>query len=509
MTTLLKRHPPHYTRNPLISFHTQPKTQSNNTAIKTLVQGGHFIEALQLYSKLWNHGFKPDNFTFPYILKASSQLQNPCMGLLFHSHAIKTGFDSNLYVGNSLILFYGQFGYLDVVHQLFEDMPERNIVTWTGVISAFIQNGRFEYGAKLFRAMRMAGMRPNSFTMASILPGISVGEEATQMHSLMVKCGFDSDVLVSTALLDVYAKCGHANFARQHFNELPWRNLVSWNAMISGHNYNGIAQESLELFVDMQWSEKVQPDSFTIVAVLSSCSSLASSRGGKEIHGYVYRAGFEMENFIGNGLIDMYGKCGDMELAQRVFDEMLERDVNSWTALISCYGLNGHGTKAIAIFERMKQTTSITPNSITFMAVLTACSHACLLKDGFQYFKAMSSNFGIEPAMKHYVCMVDMLGRAGQFSEVLRFINEMPIRPDARVWEALIGAASIQGDTAAADIALKCLLELEPENPDLDVQLSNIYAKAGYWDHVAEVRGRMRSNKLQKSPGLSWIETLG
>ncbi|RWR84439.1 Pentatricopeptide repeat [Cinnamomum micranthum f. kanehirae] len=467
MTALLKRHPPNYTRNPLISFHTQPRSQSNNTSIKTLVQGGNFIEALQLYSKLWNHGFKPDNFTFPYILKASSHLQNPCMGLLLHSHAIKTGFDSNLYVGNSLILFHGQFGYLDVVHQLFEDMPERNIVTWTGVISAFIQNDRFEDGAELFRAMRIA------------------------------------------ALLDVYAKCGHANFARQHFDELPWRNLVSWNAMISGYNYNGNAQVSLELFVDMQRSEKIQPDSFTIVAVLSSCSSLASSRGGKEIHGYVYRAGFERENFIGNGLIDMYGKCGDMELAQRVFNEMLERDVNSWTALISCYGLNGHGTKAIAIFERMKQTASITPNSVTFIAVLTACSHACLLQDGFQYFKAMSSNFGIEPAMKHYVCMVDMLGRAGQFSEALRFINEMPIRPDSRAWEALIGAASIRGDTAAAEIASKCLLELEPENPDLDVQLSNIHAKAGNWDHVAKIRGRMRSNKLQKSPGLSWIETLG
>ncbi|XXG41679.1 hypothetical protein AAC387_Pa01g2094 [Persea americana] len=133
----------------------------------------------------------------------------------------------------------------------------------------------------------------------------------------------------------------------------------------------------------------------------------------------VYRAG-----------LDMYGNCGDMELAQCVFDEMPERDVNSWTALISCYGLNGHGTKAIAIFERMKQTVSVTPNSVTFMAVLTACSHARLLQDDFQYFKAMSSDFGIEPAMKHHICMVDMLGRAGQFSEVLRFINEMPIRPD-------------------------------------------------------------------------------
>lgn len=508
MTTFLKRCISPYTRNPLISFHTQPKSQPNNTAIKTLAQGGHFIEALQLYSKLWNHGFKPDNFTFPYILKASSQLQNPYMGLLIHSHAIKTGFDSNLYVDNSLILFYGVFGYVDTVHQLFDKMPERNIVTWTLAISAFIQNGHFDYGAELFRAMRIEGIRPNSFTMATILPGISVEPEAAQMHGLMVKCGFDSDVLVSTALLDVYAKCGLAYFAHKHFNELPRRNLVTWNAMISGYNQNGNPRESLELFVDMQRSERIQPDSFTIVAVLCSCSSLASSRGGKEINGYVYRAGFERENFVGNALIDMYGKCGDVELAQHVFDEMPERDVNSWTALITCYGLNGHGTRAIAIFEEMKQMTSVNPNSVTFMAVLTACSHACLLQDGFRYFEAMSSYFGIEPAMKHYVCMVDMLGRAGNFSEALRFINEMPIRPDAHVWEALIGAASIQGDTATAEIASKFLLELEPENPDFDVQLSNIYAKAGYWDHVAKIRGRMRSNKFQRSPGLSWIETM-
>ncbi|XP_058076343.1 putative pentatricopeptide repeat-containing protein At3g49142 [Magnolia sinica] len=222
----------------------------------------------------------------------------------------------------------------------------------------------------------------------------------------------------------------------------------------------------------MQESNTIQPDTFTIVAILGSSSCLASLRQGKEIHGYVYRATMEHEIFVTNRLIDMYGKCGDVEKAQQVFDNMQERDVGSWTALINCYGLHGHGTRAIAVFEKMKQTPSGTPQLY----------------------------FSIDPTMKHHVCIVDMLGRAGHLMEALKFISDMPIQPDSRVWEALLGAASIRGDRTATEIAVKQLLELEPENSvELQVQLSSIYAKAGKWDDVAKIRGRMKS----KSPGIS------
>ncbi|XP_058076350.1 pentatricopeptide repeat-containing protein At3g12770-like [Magnolia sinica] len=252
MTLLLlpfiKRHGSYYPnpRQPLISFHTQqPKSHPNISTIKTLVQGGHFIQALQHYTNLWNNGHKPDNFTFPYILKASSQLPHPTIGLSIHSHAIKTGFHTDLFVGNSLILFYARFGYLDIMHRLFDEIPQKNIVTWTAIISAYSQNGQFSYAIELFHGMLVADVRPNSFTMAVILGGLCCNQGAMQIHGFMIKCGFESDVIISTALIDSYAKCGNAKFACGCFSEMTQRNLVSWNAMISGFNRSGNTQAAL------------------------------------------------------------------------------------------------------------------------------------------------------------------------------------------------------------------------------------------------------------------------
>ncbi|KAF8369945.1 hypothetical protein HHK36_032025 [Tetracentron sinense] len=494
-------------RRSLLSFHTQPKPQPTNSKIKELVLNGHFISALELYSNLFNHhGFKPDNFTFPYILKAASQLKDPTIGLLIHGHAIRTGFDSNLFVSNSLILFYGQFGNLEAIHYLFVKIPQRNIVTWTAVLSAYTQNKLFKQAIELFRTMLFAGTRPNSFTMATLIPIFGYGVGSTQIHGFSIKCGFESDIFVATALIDAYAKCGAFFSAGRVFREMPEKNIVSWNTMISGCNQNGYTKDSLQLFMEMQKSNSIQPDSFSVVTVLCCCSSLASMRHGKEIHGYVYKATLEGSVLVGNGLIDMYGKCGALDLAELVFSKMQERDVSSWTALINCYGLHGKGAKAISIFEKMKQNGDITPNSVTLIALLSACSHSFLIEDGFRYFKAMSCDYGIEPNMKHYVCMVDMLGRVGLLAEALQFINEMPIPADARVWEALLGAATIRGDTTTAEMAAKCLMELESEDPDLHVQLANTYADAGQWGNVAKIRERMQSRRFHKNPGLSSIQ---
>ncbi|KAF9616472.1 hypothetical protein IFM89_029769 [Coptis chinensis] len=421
------------------------------------------------------------------------------MGHLIHNTVIKTGFESNLFVANSLILFYGQLGKLESIRFLFDEMPVRNIVTWTAVISAFSQNHKFDSAIGYFREMQIEGVKPNSFTMATLLPSFCNSEELIQIHSFLIKCGFDCDVFVSTALIDVYAKCGSIFPAQQVFNEMPERNIVSWNAMMLGYNQNGGALVSLELFAKMRRSRNVQPDSFSVVTALNSCSVLTTLRNGKEIHGYVYKVGLEGVVFIGNGLIDMYGKCGLLEVAERVFYEMRERDVSSWTALITCYGLHGQGAKAISIFEEMKQTKSITPNSVTITAILTACSHSCLVEDGIRYFEAMTSDFGIEPTMKHYSCIVDLLGRTGFLEEALKFIAKMPIQADVRLWESLLGTAVIQGDKSIAEIAAKSLITLQSENPEVLIQLANVYAKFGRWEEVAKIRV-----VLCKTPGLSF-----
>ncbi|OVA04083.1 Pentatricopeptide repeat [Macleaya cordata] len=506
-----RRYPSSSFTNPktcFISIQAQPKQEFINPSIKQLVQTGQFYEALKLYIKLCNNGFKPDNFTFPYILKASSQLTDPTLGFLIHNQTIKTGFDSNIFVANSLILFYGKLGHLESVRYMFDKIPHRNVVTWTATISAFSQNNRFNISIEFFRYMRILGIKPNSFTLATLLPSFSYFDQSNQIHSFLIKHGFESDIFVSTALIDVYAKCGNTLSAKHVFDEMPERNLVSWNAICLGYNQNGNMRESLKLFTEMQKFDNFWPDSFSVVTALCSCSNLASLREGKEIHGYVYKANLENSVLVGNGLIDMYGKCGFLELADHVFDKMQERDVGSWTALIMCHGLHGQGVKAIEIFEKMKKTKAVTPNSVTLVAILTACSHSCLVEDGFKYFKSLNDDFGIEPAMKHYICMVDLLGRAGLLAEALKFINEMPVQADSRVWEALLGSATIQGDMVVAEIAAKNLMESESENPELCVQLANIYANSGKWDDVVKIRGSLQSMKLRKSPGVSSVQVV-
>ncbi|XP_043717958.1 pentatricopeptide repeat-containing protein At3g46790, chloroplastic-like [Telopea speciosissima] len=344
--------------------------------------------------------------------------------------------------------------------------------------------------------------------MATLLPSFSCSGGSIQIHSFLIKCGFESDIFVSTALIDTYAKCGFVNSARQVFNEIPSKNVVSWNSVITSYTQNGNAQEALKLFVELQTARDIRPDSYSIVTALCSCANLASLRQGKELHGYVYRACLGGIVIVGNGLIHMYGKCGALELSEMVFDKMQEKDVGSWTALINCYGLNGQGSKAISIFEKMKQTSSVIPNPVTWIAVLSACSHSHLKEDGFRYFKEMSADFGVKPNMKHYVCMVDMLGRAGHFQEALKFINDMPLQTNAQIWQALLGAATVQGDTAVAELAAKQLIKLVPENDDLQVQLANIYANAGRWDDVERLRGRVCSRRPQKNPGISLIQVV-
>ncbi|KAF5181580.1 Pentatricopeptide repeat-containing protein, partial [Thalictrum thalictroides] len=259
-------------------YHTQTKPHSiNNTLLKELVQSGQFIQALEYYTKHWNtSNFRPDNYTFPYILKASTQLKDPTLGLLIHNIAIKTGFGSNLFVSNSLILFYGKFGKLEYISYLFDEMPQRNIVTWTAAISALLQNYEYYQAVRFFRDMLVAGIKPNSFTMATILPCFCYMEGSIQIHGFLIKHGFESDVFVLTALIDVYAKCGFIFSAQQVFNEMPERNVVSWNAMILGYNQNGEAGVSLRLFSKMRNSGDIQPDSFSVVTALNSCSSLTA-----------------------------------------------------------------------------------------------------------------------------------------------------------------------------------------------------------------------------------------
>jgi pentatricopeptide repeat protein len=290
----------------------------------------------------------------------------------------------------------------------------------------------------------------------------------------------------------------------KHFKKIPERTVASWNAIIAGFSQNGHGEEALRLFQQMQLAD-VSLDSKTFASILPACANLAALEQGMEIHENIIRSGFESDVTVMNALIDMYGKCGNIKKAHHLFGKMHQQNVVSWTTIIAVYAMHGCGKEAIKLFEQMK-LSGMNPNHITFVNILSACSHAGLVDEGYRYFRSMSEDYHITPAMEHYRCMVDLLGRAGCLDEAHNFINKMPIKPDASLWSCLFSACKIHNNTELGERIAEYILDFDPENTAPYVLLSNIYAMAGRWDDIEKVRKMMKDRGIQKAPGCSWIE---
>jgi len=282
------------------------------------------------------------------------------------------------------------------------------------------------------------------------------------------------------------------------------RNVVSWNALIAGYTQNNNGEDALKLYSQMQ-GIGMKPSAFTFSSILSACASLAVMEQGKWVHAHIIKTGCKLDVFVGNALVDMYGKCGCIEDARQVFDRLPRRDVVSWNAMITVCAQHGHGKEAVRLFENM-QLAGLNPNRITILCVLSACSHAGLVNEGRFYFDSMNSKHGITPTADHYACIVDILGRAGHINEAEDLINRMPIEPTAGIWGALLGACRVHGNMDVGKRAAECLFELEPHDAGPRVLLSNIYAAAGRWDDAAKVRKMMKESGVKKEPGCSWVE---
>jgi pentatricopeptide repeat protein len=301
----------------------------------------------------------------------------------------------------------------------------------------------------------------------------------------------------------MYAKCGNVNIAHKLFERMPKQDVVSWTAIIAAYSQNGHPHEALAFFNEMQ-VQGIKPNSITIVSVLPACAHLLALEQGKQIHGYAIRSGFESDVVVGTGLVNMYAKCGNVNIAHKLFERMPEQDVVSWNAMILAYGIHGHGEDALALFSQMQQTGT-KPDHITFTAILTACSHAGLVDQGWQYFECMKSDYGLAPKLEHYACLVDLLGRAGHLDEAHDIIKKMPLEPNANVWGALLGACRIHCNIELGEQAAKHLFELEPNNAGYYVLLSNIYAEARRWEDVVKLRTMMKERGVKKQPGCSVV----
>ncbi|KAE8686467.1 Pentatricopeptide repeat-containing protein [Hibiscus syriacus] len=479
-----------------------------NAMISGYCQNGNAAEALDVLNEMRLEGVIMDPVTIVSILPICAQSDDILNGMLIHVYAIKRGLEFDLFVSNALINMYAKFVKLANAQKVFDNMVVRDVVSWNSIIAAYEQNDYPDRALALFY-MQLTGISPDHLTLvslSSIVAQLGGSRSAKSVHGFVMRRGWiQKDVISGNSVVDMYGKLGDINSARAVFDAQPVKDVVSWNTLITGYAQNGLASEAIEAFDLMQEYKEVAPNQATWVGILPAYSSVGALRQGMRVHGLSIKTSLYFDIFVGTCLIDMYGKCGELDDAMTFFYEVPKMNSVPWNAIISCLGIHGHAEKAIKLFRVMREE-GVKPDHITFVSLLSACSHSGLVEEGQWCFNVMKEEYGIEPILKHYGCMVDMFGRAGLLEMAYNFIKNMPIKPDASVWGALLGACRIHGNVDLGAIASERLFEVDSENVGYYVLLSNIYANIQKWEGVDKVRTQARDMGLRKTPGWSSIE---
>ncbi|OVA13506.1 Pentatricopeptide repeat [Macleaya cordata] len=455
-----------------------------------------------------NTGIHPNHFTFSAILPACANTMIISHGEQIHSLILKHGFQSDVFVGSAMVDMYAKCSNMDSAKNVFDEMPERNLVSWNSLIVGFSQNKLYEQAIGVFREVfKEMTISPDQVSFSSALSACANMDKVCfgrQVHGVVVKHGLIDLAYVKNSLVDMYTKCGCFEDAIKLFTTIADKDVVTWNVMAMGWAQNDCFEEACNYFWVMR-SEGILPDEASLSTVLHASASLAALDQGTLIHNQIIKSGFMWNSCVGSSLITMYAKCGSLSNAGRVFEEIEDRNVVCWTAMIAACQQHGCGDQVIELFEQMLGI-GIKPDYITFVCVLSACSHTGRVEEGLQYYNSMNRVHGMKPGSEHYACMVDMLGRAGRLDEAKMFIESMPADPDPSVWGALLGACRKYGNLEMGREVAERLFEIEPNNPGNYVLLSNIYTRYGMLEEANEVRKMMGLNGVRKEPGCSWID---
>ncbi|KAF3794709.1 Pentatricopeptide repeat-containing protein [Nymphaea thermarum] len=489
-------------------FRNMPEvdTHSHNSVISCFTVHGCCSEAIAHFSEMRRSCFSPDRFTYSTILTVCGFE----VGRQIHGLVFKSGVDHDVFTAANLVKLYVDYERLGDAYQVFVEVPIRDVVVWNALISGFSRNGRSDVSFNLFKKMLGEGMLPDAYTFASLLD-VSAGQlamgKAVQLHALIIRFGISWDLFVANCLLHFYSKCESVMDLVKVFSEMRERNIVSWSILLATLAQSGFENKSVELFHEME-SSGIKPNSFIFVGVLGACARMAALDRGKQVHGHVLSFGMELDVITGSAIIDMYAKCGEMDSALKLFSDLNNKDVVPWNGMISGYAQCGMAEKALQLFEEMKQLGTVKPNEITFVALLSACSHGGLLQEGCRYFESMVSDHGIEPIAEHYACIVDLFGRAGLLKDAGDFVLSMPFDPDSVIWTALLGACRKHGNIRMARNVAGHALACE-QNSSSYVLLSNMYYGSGRWTEGLEARLLMDRKGAKKMTGRSWINVRG
>ncbi|XP_043706346.1 pentatricopeptide repeat-containing protein At5g06540-like [Telopea speciosissima] len=426
-----------------------------------------------------------------------------------HAQMIVSARIHDNYAASRLISFCalspsGDFNY---ALKLFHNTGDPNSFMWNTLIRALADSSNPSQAILLYARMRKMEVVPGKHTFPFVLKACTNCNSllsGKQIHAQVTRFGLDLDVYVVNGLMRCYAVSSHINDARQLFEEAPEKNLIVWTTMVSGYAQNFCSNEALMMF-DRMISEGTEPNNATLASVLSACARSGRLDLGEQIHIFVKVKGMDMGVILGTALVHMYAKNGAILIARRLFDDMPEKNTATWNAMICGLAVHGHAQEALELFLKLKKER-VVPNDITFVGVLSACCHAGLIDIGCDTFHSMKREYGIEPKIEHYGCMVDLLGRGGRLLEAEELIKGIVWKPDVVVLGALLGACKNHGNIEIAERVVKEILQLEPNNHGVYVILSNMYAEAGRWEDVVKLRKVMKDGGLKKTPGWSLVD---
>ncbi|XP_022145703.1 pentatricopeptide repeat-containing protein At2g37310 [Momordica charantia] len=503
-------------------------------------------DMLKLFSSLVNSNamdVKPDKFTITCVLKAlASSFTDSILAKEVHCFVLRRGLESDIFVVNALVTYYSRCEEVVLARIVFGRMPERDIVSWNAMVAGFSQGGFYEECKELFKEMLSSvELKPNALTAVSVLQACAQSNDlifGMEVHRFVNESQIEMDVSLCNAVIGLYAKCGSLDYARELFEEMPEKDEVTYGSMISGYMVHGSVNQAMDLFQELKkpalstWNAVIsglvqnnqqdgvldiframqshgcRPNAVTLASVLPVFSHFSTLKGGKEIHAYAVRNGYNGNIYVATAIIDSYAKSGYLHGAWQVFDLVKGRSLIIWTAIISAYAAHGDANVALSLFYEMLRN-GIQPDPVTFTSVLVACAHSGELDEAWKIFNIMLPEYGIQPLVEHYACMVGVLSRAGKLSDAVDFISKMPIEPSAKVWGALLNGASVAGDVELGKYVFDRLLEIEPENTGTYIIMANLYSQSGRWKEADKVRDLMKEVGLRKIPGSSWIETSG
>ncbi|XP_057486228.1 pentatricopeptide repeat-containing protein At5g19020, mitochondrial-like [Actinidia eriantha] len=542
---------------------------SYTTMIMGLAQNGCWSEAIRDFNGMRFVGLVPNEVTMSSVISAYSHLGGVWNCRLLHALVKKLGLEVFVLVSTNLVhmycacsslraartLFdempepnivswnvilngYSKVGFVDLARDLFERIPSRDVVSWGTIVNCYVQVGRLLEAFDMYRAMLRTGLGPNDVMIVDMISACGQSMalvEGKQFHGLTVKAGFDCYDFIQATIIHFYAVCREVDFARLQFELGSKDHVPSWNALIAGLVRNGVVDQARELFDEMperdvfSWSSMisgyaqneqpnmalelfhemvtccVKPNEITMVSVLSAIATLGLLKEGRWAHEFIRNNSIPLNDNLSAAIIDMYAKCGSIKTALEVFHQIRDKTttVSPWNAIICGLAMHGHAGLSLQVFSDL-QRRNIKLSVITFIGVLLACCHAGLVEAGKRHFESMKK-YGTEPNIKHYGCMVDLLGRAGKLEEAEDLIRSMPMKADVIIWGTLLAACRTHGNTEIGERAAENLARVEPSHGPGRVLLSSIYADAGRWEDAFLVRQAIRSHRMTRSPGYSGV----